>query len=100
MPELYKSAIGSLVRWALATVFGYLVAHGALTEGQATELAVTIGTGAAALLWGLWQKYRSKLKFFTALELPANATQATVRDVIANTPASENVSKAFQGTGA
>ncbi len=95
MPTIVNAAIGSIVRWALAGLFGYLVAHGALTEGQAGELALTIGSGTAALTWSLWQKYRQKLKFATALELPANVSTAHVDSVIAETPVGENVAKAF-----
>lgn len=93
MPEILRAAIGSIVRWLLTGLAGYLVAHGALTEGQAGELLLTVGSGVAALVWSLWRKYRARLKFITALELPANASVDQVKDVIANTPASTNVGK-------
>lgn len=96
MPELYKSAIGSLVRWGLQGAFGWMVAKGALTNGQADDLLLAIGLGAAALIWSLFQKYRSRLQFFTALEVPANAGSQKVEEVIAETSLKTNIAKAFQ----
>jgi len=93
MPELLKAAIGSLIRWALTGIFGWLVAKGAFTEGQAGELLLAIGAGAAALLWSLYQKYRDKLKFFTALEV---STSQKVDESIARNGTGENITKAFQ----
>lgn len=100
MPELFKTWIGVIIRMALTVFSTWLVSKKLLTPDQATgmldHVAVGIAGVAATLAWSLWQKYRSKLKFFTALELPANATPDTVAATIANAPAGVNVEKALQ----
>lgn len=100
MPELFKSWIGVIIRMALTIFSTWLISKKILTPDQATGFldSVTVGiTGfVATLAWSLFQKYRSKLKFFTALELPANANAETVKTVIADTPASVNLEKALQ----
>jgi hypothetical protein len=96
MPELYKSIIGSVVRFALTGLFGWFVSKGVVTEGQSAELIIAIAGGVVVLGWSLYQKYKEKLKFFTALEVPVNAGPAKVDAVIAQTDTADNVAKAFQ----
>lgn len=100
MPEIVKSWIGSIVRTAITTASTYLISKKILTPDQANgmldSMTLAISGFIAAFLWSLWQKYRSKLRFFTALELPANASTATVDEVVQETPASDNRTKAFQ----
>ncbi|HWQ32534.1 MAG TPA: hypothetical protein VNQ79_06605 [Blastocatellia bacterium] len=74
IPELFKSVIGSLVRWALAGLFGWLVARGVLTPDQTEALTAAAIVGASALAWSVWQKYRSLVLLKIALDLPANST--------------------------
>lgn len=95
MPEILKSIVGATIRTLLAGVAGWLIKQHVVTEGQSNYLIEGIGVFAAAYLWSLWQKYRSKLKFFTALDLPAGAPVEQVKDIIKNTATAENVAKAF-----
>lgn len=98
MPEIYRAWIGTIVRHSLSGLSIYLTAHGWLTSGQADQFLAVIATGAAAILWSLWQKYRQKLKQFTAQELPAGVTSAQVNEVIAETPAADNRAKVLETT--
>lgn len=98
MPDIYKNMIGSLVRWLMSGAAGYLIAHGWLTTGQADQLLFTLGLAISAIGLSLWQKYRQKLKLFTALEMPAGSTPAQVNEVIAETPAADNRAKVLETT--
>lgn len=94
MPELLKAAIGSVVRFALSSVAGWMISKGVLTPEQVDYLIAGIATGVIALVWSLWAKYRGRLKLAVALESPANSSLEYVHDVIANRSASANLSAA------
>lgn len=75
---LLLDAVGSLVRFALAFVAGYLVRHGVWTQGAADSYVAAASTAAAmaaiSLGWSLWQKYAAHLKVLTALSMPAGSS--------------------------
>jgi hypothetical protein len=79
-----QSALGSILRWALALGAGYLVEHGVWSEGEATTYVTAAVLALLSLLWSLWQKYHERVKFLTALDMHAGATEADVKAVIAD----------------
>jgi hypothetical protein len=82
IPESLKLIIGAIIRGLLQGVAGYLVAKGWVSEGDAELILAGIAVGAAALAWSLWQKYRSRISFVTALSMPENATEAQVKEAL------------------
>lgn len=87
--------LGAVIRFALAGVFGWLVAKGVITADQASRfsaaMVASLAMGGATLLWSLWAKYKSRLKLTAALELPKGATEDDAKDKAATMP----VAKAF-----
>lgn len=82
IPELLKSVIGSIVRWALTGVFAFLVSKGVIKPEDSELLLVGIAGGVAILAWSLWQKYKSRLQVVTALALPPTSTDKDLRSAI------------------
>lgn len=85
MPLLLE-ALGSIVRFLLAGLMGYLVGHGVFTQTQADSytaaLAGAIAAGILSLGWSLWQKYSSRIKLLTALSLPAGSSIEQVQQKV------------------
>lgn len=75
IPELFQKFFGSVTRYLLIGVAGYLVQKGVISEDLSTELLAAAAVGIPALIWGLWSKYKDQLHFLAALKLPANATK-------------------------
>src|SRR3990167_10585049 len=78
MNPLLVSALGSLVRWVLAFGAGWLVNRGVWTEAAASEYLAAGSLAVVAIAWSVWQKYRSRIKFLTALEAPAGTDEEMV----------------------
>ncbi len=74
LDQLIKGTIAGLVRLALAAVAGYSVRKGLLTPDQAEAWILAAITGATAIAWSLWQKYRIGEKIMVALGMPAGTT--------------------------
>lgn len=82
MSPLLAQALGSLIRHALTYLAGLLVARGLWTQDEAASY---VGAAVAALLalgWSLWSKYKGRLRFLTALQLPQGSTEADVKDAV------------------
>jgi uncharacterized membrane protein YqjE len=84
---VFAEFMGALIRWALTLITGYLSAKHVITADQADRLAtelvkhaLLLAPAAVALAWSVVQKYRSRLKFLAAQELPAGASDREVRD--------------------
>ena len=77
---LFLEAIGSIFRFLLAFLAGYLVRHGVWTQGAAdayvSAAATALAMAAISLGWSLWQKYTKNVEVATALSLPAGSSQA------------------------
>lgn len=91
MNPIWLEILGVALRWALSSISGYLVANHILTAdqqdrftGAIVEHALLWAPGAVALAWGLWARYRGRVKFLTALESPAGTTEEGVKARIAN----------------
>lgn len=73
--ELLKSILGTFLRAVLASVGGWLIAKGYVTEADWNSLLTGGIMALAAVLWGVWQKYKSRLTFLAALELPVGSSE-------------------------
>lgn len=87
MSPLMLEFIGVVLRWLLSSLGAYAVAHHILNAEQEARFsdgawAYIMGHAAMwapialSLLWGLWAKYRSRLRFLAALELPRGSSEA------------------------
>ncbi len=77
--EFAKAVVGSLLRWLLAGLSGYLIREGALTEGQVNLLIIGLAGLIVSLVWSLAQKYIGKERLQIALSLPRGSTVADIR---------------------
>lgn len=82
MNPLLQAALGSVVRWALAAVAGFLVNAGVWKGEDAEKYVAAAAIAVVALGWGLWEKYKSRIKFLTALTLPQGYTENELREHI------------------
>ncbi len=79
MNPLLAAAIGSIIRWGLAFVGGYLVSHGIWTSEENASYVAAGAAAGAALIWGLYQKYRTRITILKALNAPAGSSEEQVR---------------------
>ncbi len=84
MPLLLEF-LGSVLRFALTSAGTWFVAQGVITEDQADRFVDAATAGGAmmiaALVWSLWAKYRSRLKFLGALYSPMGASEDQAKTV-------------------
>lgn len=66
MNPLLNSFIAAILRHLLGFVGAWFVQRGILNPAQADEMILGLIVSLVALLWSLWNKYKSKLEFFTA----------------------------------
>lgn len=78
MPGLFERFFGSVVRFLLAGVTGYLVRKGVIDNSLGEEVLAAAAIGIPTLLWSLWQKYKERLKFLKALDVPAGTSERQV----------------------
>lgn len=79
MPPMLTAALGSIIRWGLSLLVPYLVSAGIWTADEATAYVTGLSLALLSLLWSLWQKYRSRLKFLEALDAPAETPERWLR---------------------
>lgn len=79
---LAAAAIGSILRFALAAAFGYLVRKGIWTDAEASTYLTAAVAGLLGLGWALWNKYSSRLKLLTALATPHAASEAHIEQMV------------------
>lgn len=80
---LFLSIAGSFVRWALTLAAAWLVQHGVWTQNDSTGYVTGLTLAIVMLLWSAWHKYKSRLKFLTALEAPAGTDEKKVNAKVA-----------------
>lgn len=90
--ELLKSVVGTFLRTTLTVVGTWLVNKGWITESDFNAIVAGLVMVSVAGVWSLYQKYKSRLTFLAALELPAGAPEAEAKSK-ANEPGFS--SKAF-----
>lgn len=79
MNPILSAALGSILRWALAAGAGYLVKAGIWTGSDAETYVAAGALGLLGLGWSLWNKYHGRVKFLTALTMPAGTTENDVK---------------------
>jgi len=79
MNPLLMEALGSIVRWLLAGAAGWLVQHGIWTQAQSQTYVMAAALAVLSIGWSLWQKYKSRLRFLTALESPAGTPESVIK---------------------
>jgi hypothetical protein len=91
MDPFYRALIGSVVRWLMTSIGSYLVAQHVLAADQTDRLTTDVVNHAmmaapivVAIAWSVWQKYRSRIKFLTALEVPAGTSERKVDALVKN----------------
>lgn len=82
MNPLLVSALGSIFRWGLAFGAGWMVERGIWSQQESTEYVAALAMALASLVWGLWQKYRSRIHFLTALNVPSGTNEQAVAGLI------------------
>lgn len=86
---------GVIFRWALTGLGAYLVAHHVLSPDQEStfnEHAMTYllshvviwAPVASGLALSIWTKYKSRIKFLTALEARPGTSESEVKQTVAN----------------
>ena len=83
MNPLFVSIMGSFIRWGLTILAAWLVDHHVWSSGEATSYVTGLTLGVVTLAWALWNRYKSRIKFLTALELPGGSSEQHVNETIA-----------------
>ena len=83
MNPMVQEALGSIVRWALMLLAGYVVQAGIWTGADAERYVGGATIAVLALGWSLWQKYRSRLKLVTALASSKPLSEACLKEKLA-----------------
>lgn len=76
---LVAAALGSVFRWALTFGAGWFVSKGIWTQDESTTYVLAASAGAVALLWSVYQKYKTRVQFLNALDSPKGASEAEVK---------------------
>lgn len=87
--------LGVAFRWLVTSIGAYLVAHHMLQPDQEATFrdhAMTYLLGhvviwaplVSGLLLSIWTKYRSRIKFLTALESRPGTSEAEVKEIVKN----------------
>ena len=84
MNPLFQQGIGSIIRWLLTFGAGWFITRGIWTEAEASTYIGGATVAILALLWSLWQKYRSRLKLVTAMATPSRTNERAVEALIAD----------------
>lgn len=80
MPVLLAEFLGAILRVLLAGAAGFFVQRGILTQGQSDTMVLAFTGWLLVAGWSVWNKYRGRVKFMTALE---STTEAEVKEKIA-----------------
>lgn len=84
MNELFARFFGALTRFLLAGIAGWFVKKGIIDDNLSTDLLAAAVIGIPTLIWSLYQKYKDRVKFLTALQLPVGSTESDVEAVVDN----------------
>lgn len=80
--EVIKNAIAGVIRTLLTPVVTYLVANGYLGDSEAVQLTAILASLAVAVFWSVISKLLAAKQVEVALELPANSSKETLKDVL------------------
>jgi hypothetical protein len=87
MNPLLSEALGAILRWALTGLAGWFVSRGIWSADAASQYVAATAIGLLTLGWSLWAKYKTRLKFVTALASPEWTTEVDVEHRIATAKA-------------
>lgn len=76
MNPVLSAALGSILRWLLVFLAGYLVKAGIWSGAEAETYVTAAVLGLLGLGWSLWQKYKARISFLAALNAPKGTTEA------------------------
>lgn len=79
MNPVLSAALGSILRWGLAFLAGYLVKAGIWSGAEAETYLTAAVLGLLGLGWSLWQKYHDRIKFLAALDAPSGTTEQALK---------------------
>lgn len=82
MSPLLQAALASILRKGLTVLATFLVTHGIWTHGEATEYVAGLTLFLLSIGWSAWKTYKDRLKFLTALQVPAGTSEATVNRLV------------------
>lgn len=83
MNPLLYAALGSIVRFLLASVFGALVARGIWTQEEAATYLSAAVVAVLTIGWSLWKNHHGRLKLLTALASDEPMTEHEVEKEVA-----------------
>jgi hypothetical protein len=78
MYQLIVIMLGSLLRMLLLAASGALIERGVWTTGQVEQIAAGVAGFVVVGAYALWNHYKNRIKFMTALETPPGTTEANV----------------------
>lgn len=84
MNPMLQAALGAILRWGFTFLAGWFVQHGIWTGNEAQMYVAGAALGLLTLAWSLWNKYRGRIKFLTALQMPVGSTEADVESRVAS----------------
>jgi len=80
--NLIKGIIGSVVRFLLAGVVGWLVKRGIVTGEQGEMIIPAVVLGVVTIAWAIWRKYRIQQRIAIALALPAGTSPERLNEAV------------------
>lgn len=75
MNPMVQQILTQLVRYTMVSVFAGFIQKGVLSSEQAEYVVVGVAGLMATVVWGVWVKYKDRLKLNTALASPAGTTE-------------------------
>jgi hypothetical protein len=81
--QLITIMLGALLRMLLLGAFAALIERGVWTSGQVEQVAIGLAGFIMVAAYALWNHYKNRIKFLTALETPPGTTEAHVDEKIA-----------------
>lgn len=78
MLQLCQIMLGSLLRMVLLGIFAALIERGVWSKDQVEQIAIGLGGFFITAIWALWNHYKTRIKFLTALESPAGTSEEHV----------------------
>lgn len=91
MGPLLLDILGTWVRAALVALSTYLIQHHIVTADQGDRLMTELFThimltapALAAVAWSMWAKYKGRIRFLTALEMPSGTSESKVKAIVAD----------------
>lgn len=78
MNPILTSALGSIIRYGLMIAAAFLVKKGIWTQSAMEGYVEAAVVGILTFSWTVWNHYKNRIKFLTALSMPAGSSEASV----------------------